>query len=298
MFIKRRWQSEYLQRCYNRDTQLVVVATANVMAKSLTVAYILWFCGGLCGLHHLYLGRYGQWFLWYSTFGGLVLGWLLEIRWIPDYVAQANRSAEYFRGFDQKQGRRVNEIQFGRWVLSYVTASLYEIVVIYALDPFHHPPGLMIARAIARALALHLCFSSEVKRTRLGLIVAASVIGEVITLGLGYNSNVLVSQIPYIITAATAYWNQKYHVSAKSDRHPAVIRWPFLMVCAIVWTVLFLTALYNHLDLPYASDATEKLKKMLSWDNIRERLLDFRDIMKASVGIDLSSVQWLPNTPE
>lgn len=34
------------------------------MAKSLIISYILWFFGGFVGLHHFYLNRTTQGFLW------------------------------------------------------------------------------------------------------------------------------------------------------------------------------------------------------------------------------------------
>ena len=38
--------------------------------KSVGVAYVLYFVGGWWGLHHLYLGRDAQCFLWSTTAGG------------------------------------------------------------------------------------------------------------------------------------------------------------------------------------------------------------------------------------
>jgi DnaJ family protein C protein 22 len=39
------------------------------MVKSKAITYVLWLFGGLLGLHHFYLGRDKQAFLWFSTFG-------------------------------------------------------------------------------------------------------------------------------------------------------------------------------------------------------------------------------------
>lgn len=40
------------------------------MAKSVTMAYIFWVIGGWCGLHHFYLGRDRQAFVWWALVGG------------------------------------------------------------------------------------------------------------------------------------------------------------------------------------------------------------------------------------
>ena len=63
--------------------------------KSLFVTYILWFFGGIFGLHHFYLGRDIQAFIWWCTFGGyLGVGWLRDLFAIPRYVAEANEDPE------------------------------------------------------------------------------------------------------------------------------------------------------------------------------------------------------------
>ena len=41
--------------------------------KSLFITYLLWLIGGWIGLHHFYLRRDKQAFLWWSTFGGVCL---------------------------------------------------------------------------------------------------------------------------------------------------------------------------------------------------------------------------------
>lgn len=59
--------------------------------KSTLLTYLLWLVGGVFGLHHFYLGRDSQAFLWWSTLGGYVgCGWLRDLFYIPTYVADAN----------------------------------------------------------------------------------------------------------------------------------------------------------------------------------------------------------------
>lgn len=64
---------------------------------SVILTYILWLCGGWVGLHHFYLGRDKQAFLWWSTFGGCFgLGWLRDFFRIPAYVADSTTADEPF----------------------------------------------------------------------------------------------------------------------------------------------------------------------------------------------------------
>ncbi|XP_045179372.2 dnaJ homolog subfamily C member 22-like [Mercenaria mercenaria] len=62
---------------------------------NLTVTYILWFCGGIFGLHHLYLNRPQHCFIWFVTWGGMVIGWLSEVTQLKDYVEEANEGKDY-----------------------------------------------------------------------------------------------------------------------------------------------------------------------------------------------------------
>lgn len=63
--------------------------------KSIFLTYILWLFSGFFGIHHFYLGRDIQAFLWWCTLGGYFgLGWLRDIFYIPGYVAVANSEPE------------------------------------------------------------------------------------------------------------------------------------------------------------------------------------------------------------
>lgn len=65
--------------------------------KSLLTTYVLWLFGGFFGLHHFYLGKDVQAFLWWCTLGGYFgCGWLRDLFVIPKYVAEANQDPKYF----------------------------------------------------------------------------------------------------------------------------------------------------------------------------------------------------------
>lgn len=76
--------------------------------KNIFVAYFLWLFGGIFGLHHIYLGRDIQAFLYWSTLGGYIgIGWLRDIYRIPEYVADANEDPKFIKSFVEKV--RLNE---------------------------------------------------------------------------------------------------------------------------------------------------------------------------------------------
>ena len=64
--------------------------------KSVFLTYLLWLVGGIFGLHHIYLERDAQAFIWWCTLGGYIgCGWLRDIFHIPEYVAEANNDEKY-----------------------------------------------------------------------------------------------------------------------------------------------------------------------------------------------------------
>lgn len=68
------------------------------------IAYVLWLVGGTWGLHHFYLGRDRQAFIWWATFGGCFgLGWFRDLWRIPEYIFAANRDSGYIEEFRHKQ---------------------------------------------------------------------------------------------------------------------------------------------------------------------------------------------------
>lgn len=70
-------------------------------SKSKALTYLLWLVGGVCGLHHFYLGRDLQGVLWWCTFGGYFgFGWLRDVFYIGEYVADANRDENYMKKVD------------------------------------------------------------------------------------------------------------------------------------------------------------------------------------------------------
>ena len=58
--------------------------------KSTGVAYLLWFFLGVLGVHQFYLGKTGRGLLYLFTFGGLLIGVLIDLFTLPAQVRQVN----------------------------------------------------------------------------------------------------------------------------------------------------------------------------------------------------------------
>ena len=72
---------------------------------SVIIAYCLWLVGGWAGLHHFYLNRDKQAFVWWCLPGGYFgLGWIRDLWRIPEYVREANMESGWLMQ-QQDRGR-------------------------------------------------------------------------------------------------------------------------------------------------------------------------------------------------
>jgi len=73
------------------------------MAKSLILTYVFWLVGGAVGLHHVYLGRFKQAFLYWCMPGGYFgAGWFRDLWRIPEYVRDANNDPDFLADLSEK----------------------------------------------------------------------------------------------------------------------------------------------------------------------------------------------------
>lgn len=85
--------SGYMQPLNGSKQQMPVVGR-----KSVFVAYLFWLFGGIFGLHHFYLRRDRQAFIWATTLGGYFgIGWLGDMFKIRKYVEDANDDPKFLQ---------------------------------------------------------------------------------------------------------------------------------------------------------------------------------------------------------
>lgn len=71
--------------------------------KSQVLAYIIWFFGGIFGLHHVYLHRDFHAFVHWSTFAGYFgIGWIIDFFKIPAFVRDFNEDPRFVKEFVEK----------------------------------------------------------------------------------------------------------------------------------------------------------------------------------------------------
>jgi len=105
------------------------------MAKSLVLTYLCWFIGGAFGLHHVYLGRFKQAFLYWCLPGGYFgAGWFRDLWRIPEYVREANNDPGYVENLKQKM-REYDSPPFKvvRFLAMTVASNLFSTLVLIAL---------------------------------------------------------------------------------------------------------------------------------------------------------------------
>eukprot|EP01069_Polyplicarium_translucidae_P003079 Polyplicarium_translucidae@DN2209_c0_g1_i2.p1 len=250
------------------------------MARSVKMAYFLWAVGGpLLGLHHLYLGRDYQWFLWISSCSAAAAGWIVDAWRMPAYVAQANQYKQhpnFLTGWQSRKGKKVWDIQLIRWVGSYVFAYYYEMTCVYALKALAAKSGfvllaLLLLKSLLRGAAVFLCFSIGEKHTALRWVVFASVSSELILRGVMWLiwpwraleflsdsswPSLLVQLILFLTTAIVAFGMQSFRQELRAPRH-LCLRFPLWLVAACFWIALFFLAIYQHLEIPISSSSSD-----------------------------------------
>jgi len=105
------------------------------MAKSLILTYIFWLFGGAFGLHHVYLGRFKQAFLYWCLPGGYFGGgWIRDLWRIPEYVRDANNDPGFLASLSEKM-RTMSKppFKFVRFVAMVITSNLFSNLVQMAL---------------------------------------------------------------------------------------------------------------------------------------------------------------------
>lgn len=97
---------------------------------SVCVAYLLWLVGGFFGLHHFYLRRYKQAFVWWCFPGGYFgAGWFRDLWRIPEYVRDANSEAQHIRALKEKM--KANDIppwKLARWMGMLVVGNMFGLL--------------------------------------------------------------------------------------------------------------------------------------------------------------------------
>ena len=120
--------------------------------KSLFLTYVIWLIWGWLGLHHLYLGRDIQAFVWLSTFGGVFgLGWCRDLWRIPEYVDDANEERYFVDELERKvRLRKEPAFSVTRFAGQMLVGYFYGILVRLAIpEEARWLPALLVPLGVA-----------------------------------------------------------------------------------------------------------------------------------------------------
>ena len=100
---------------------------------NLPIAYLLYFIGGIFGLHHAYLNRPNQGLAWYATCGLFGFGLLRDLYRIPTYVSlcrddRANNVAARVRAATIVAREGVPRLSLGRVILMVIFGTYFGFV--------------------------------------------------------------------------------------------------------------------------------------------------------------------------
>jgi hypothetical protein len=97
--------------------------------KQTVIVYLLWLFGGFAGLHHMYLGRDLHAFLWATSFGGFIIGWLRDLFRLEEYIDASCSPDEYHKLVDARRKLRpFPNKSLSRLVGSYLFGSYFSLI--------------------------------------------------------------------------------------------------------------------------------------------------------------------------
>jgi len=129
------------------------------MCKSIKIAYLCWLFGGLFGLHHAYLKRDKHALIWFSTFGGFLVGFITDAFQMQSYVKQTNQESDYIKKFNSiKQQLKVPAFYGYRFFGSVLVGLFFSLITKYCLISEHLILMFILqhVRAIIIALMVYL----------------------------------------------------------------------------------------------------------------------------------------------
>ncbi|XP_064598407.1 dnaJ homolog subfamily C member 22-like [Liolophura sinensis] len=219
--------------------------------KDVGIAYFLWLIGGAFGLHHLYLGRDRQAFVWWATWGGFFgIGWLRDIFNIPYYVSLANQSydtvelaknEERFRVRPQwSTARFCGEIMFG-FRLGYVLQYAIPVELLYGNSVLSDI--LLLIGPFGTAIGVHVV--ANIGREQCSWHYP--VLGAYIAAPLIYLSptNLLFCGITSAVAASGigSRWRPIGQLGVRRKKHVCK-RLPYLTVCGLAYLSLWGSMIY------------------------------------------------------
>ena len=202
--------------------------------------FFCWLFGGWFGLHHFYLGRDGHGFLWATSFGGFVIGWLRELSRLASYTDDANKRNEELTR-DKKKSSVFSNITrvIGMFIFGIFYRSIFLNSIPDELPPLLYNVLVMLVAPLGTTLAVYLISNIGVLRCSLKYPLIGAYIGEIL---FGHvhviweNTNARLLMVCTIIPTVY-FWSQRRRQKAKKSCCNRLLIWGGLgALFCLMWT--------------------------------------------------------------
>ena len=247
--------------------------------KSLFITYVLWLVFGWLGLHHFYLGRDIQAFLWWSTIGGFFgLGWFRDLWRIPEYVDDANESPDFMEDIKKRiRLRKEPPFNVSRFAGQMLVGFFYGILVRLAIPeelskwapslfvPFGVAVGVYMVGNVGRE-------RGDFKWPLLGCYIASIV--------LTYLTADEPSQMYVALVGAIFFQNKReYKKLEKAKPKSLWKRIQFFVIAGLVVCCLWTCFFYFNAEVTTEDGETIKLRDAIDHFFQSPVWLEFKDVM-------------------
>lgn len=226
--------------------------------KSLFLTYLIWLIWGWFGLHHLYLGRDIQAFLWWSTIGGFFgLGWFRDLWRIPEYVDDANDERYYVEELKRKiRLRKEPAFSVTRFAGQMLVGYFYGILVRLAIpEETKWLPSLLVPLGVA--VGVYLVGNVGREKGDFKYPLSGSYIANI---ALTYLTGDEAGCMYVALIAAICFQNHREFRKHKSQKKTLCKRLQYLAVGGLVICCLWSSFLYFNAQVTTEDGETVKLR--------------------------------------
>ena len=228
------------------------------------VTFLCWLFGGWFGLHHFYLGRDGHGFLWATSGGGFLIGWLREFRLLSSYTDDANktyplnRSTSLLRNFTRLWGMLVFGIFYRRIFLNAIPDELPE---------FWYTALVMVFAPLGTALAVHIISNVGHIKCKVWYPLIGAYVGEVL---FGY-LHILWADPNVLLLLACTVVPSVYHWKERKKRVKQHFCWRLVLWggLAVLFSTMWLAYIYCNVEV-----YVDELEKDVKLRNILKDIFD------------------------
>lgn len=249
-----------------------------VRKKSLLVTYILWLVWGWLGVHHLYLCRDIQAFVWWSTIGGFFgLGWFRDLWRIPEYVDDANEDIYYMQDLKKKiRLRKEPPFSVSRFAGQMLVGYFYGLLVRLAI-PEESPkwtPSLLVPLGVAVGVYMVGNIGREkgdFKYPVMGCYIA--------NIALAYLTGEEAGAMYVALVGAIFFQNKREYRKERQDKQSLCKRLQYLAIGGLVVFSLWGSFLYFNAQVTTEDGETVKLRDAVSHFFSSPAWLEFKEVI-------------------